>query len=129
MHKRYNKNTNGCRRWYVSLLEITLPPIKTGKKWDSLYVCCDACALLCKGEAYKPFLASLSVGEVRRNNFVRLASSQPISLRVNTLSELSVKICGRVGQTLDELDVKNSDLTTKCTFSLEWSPNTSLLKP
>ena len=127
--EHFDLNTGGRGKWHISPVEITFPPIKTGKKWDSLYVCCSACELSCLGGVYKPVVASLSIGEVKRNNFVRFTSLLPVPLRVNTLSELSVEICGKGGRTFGELDVEKTELNTKCTFLLEWQPNTSLWKP
>ena len=33
--EHFDLNTGGRGKWHISLVEITLPPIKTGKKWDS----------------------------------------------------------------------------------------------
>ena len=111
--------------WHLGLTELTLPPIKSGKKWDSLYVCCSVCELSCIGQTYKPVVTSLSLGEIKRNNFVRLPSVELVPLRVNNLSEITVEICGKEGDLLKELNHQNPEQTSKCTFILQWIPYTS----
>ena len=122
-------DTMGHGRWHLGLAELTLPPIKTGRKWDAIYVCCSACELSCIGRSYKPVVASLSVGEIKRNNFVRFPSVELIPLRVNSLDEVTVEICGKEGETLEELNVVNPELTSKCTFLLQWRAHTNPLQP
>ena len=122
-------DTPGRGRWHLGLVELTLPPIKTGRKWDPIYVCCSACELSCIGPAYKPVVASLSVGEIKRNNFVRFPSVELVPLRVNSLDQLTVEICGKEGETLEELNATNTELASKCTFILQWRAHTNPLQP
>ena len=117
--------TFGRGRWHIGLLELTLPPIKTGRKWDALYVCCSACELSCIGQSYKPVVASLSVGEIKRNNFVRFPSVELVPLRVNSLDEVTVEICGKEGEVFQELNTRNPEHMSKCTFILQWKAYTN----
>ena len=125
----FRMDTMGHGRWHLGLAELTLPPIKTGRKWDAIYVCCSACELSCIGQSYKPVVASLSVGEIKRNNFVRFPSVELIPLRVNSLDEVTIEICGKEGELLKELNVSSPELTSKCTFILQWRPYTNPLQP
>lgn len=127
--EHYNINTGGQGRWYLALLEIALPPLKTGRKWDPLYVCCTACEPSSIGQLYKPVVASLSIGEVKRQNFVRLPSVHPVPLRVNTLSELTVEIYDKDGRIFKDLASKQPDQSSKCTFLLKWLPHRNLWRP
>ena len=113
----------GC--WHLGLVELTLPPIKTGRKWDALYVCCSGCELSCIGQSYRPVVASLSVGEIKRNNFVRFPSVELVPLRVNSLDEVTVEICGKEGEIFQELNTQNPEYTSKCTFILQWRAYTN----
>ena len=125
--EHFRLDTSGRGRWHIGLVELALPPIKTGRKWDAIYVCCSACELSCIGHLYKPVVASLSAGEIKRNNFVRLPSVELVPLRVHSLDEVTVEICGKAGETLKELNNSGPDLTSKCTFILKWQPYTNPL--
>ena len=123
--EHFRLDTSGRGRWHLGLVELTLPPIKTGRKWDPLYVCCTACELSCIGRSYKPVVASLSVGEIKRNNFVRLPTVELVPLRANSLDEVTVEICGKEGELLRELNTRESENSSKCTFILQWRPHTN----
>ena len=127
--EHFRVDTLGRGRWHLGLLELTLPPIKTGRKWDALYVCCSACELSCIGQAYKPVVASLSVGEIKRNNFVRFPSVELVPLRVNSLDQVTVEICGKEGEVFQELNTQNPEHASKCTFILQWRAYTNLQLP
>lgn len=116
--------------WHVALIELSLPTIKTGQKWDGLYICCSACESSCLGKIYKPIVASLSLAEIKRTNWVRFHSLQYVPLRACDLSELAIEICGKDGQPFEELNrVVNPKQYTRCTLSLKWMPNTSPWRP
>lgn len=128
--EHYSLDTGRRGFWSLGLKEVYVPALKTGRRWDRLYLCCDACESSALGALYKPVLATFSVGEIKRNGFVRFQSVCYVPLRVNGLSELRVEICDKAGETLEELNVKaNAAQTTSCTFSLKWMPNSSPWRP
>ena len=100
-HFRLNALGRGQGRWHLGLTDIALPAMKKGRKWDSIYVCCSACEVSCVGQSYKPVVASFSLGEIKRNNFVRFPSVHFVPLRVNNLSEITVEICGSNDDSLE----------------------------
>lgn len=113
-------------KWHIALLEIGLPPFKTNQKSEGIYVCCSACQPSCIGDIYRPVLASLSVGEIKRNNCMRFDPVQYVPLRASSLSELTIEICGKDGEPLEHLhSIQNDALTSRCTLVLKWIPTTS----
>lgn len=117
-------------KWYLGLIELALPPIKRGQKSDRLYVSCSACELSCAGSVYKPIIASFSLGEIKRDSCVRFPSVQYVPLRVTSLSELTLEICGSDHTPLPELDTRdNPRLAARCSLALKWMPNTSPWQP
>lgn len=128
--ENYNLDTGRRGAWYIGLLEIHLPPLKDGKPYDCLYVHCSACETSCIGDTYRPLLATLNYRELKRNNFVRLPSVNFIPLRTQGLSELTISICDKKGDPLEELKTINSpNQTTKCTLILKWMSNISPWRP
>lgn len=128
--EHYSLETGRRGLWCLGLKEIYLPTVKTGRKGDRLLVCCNGCESSAFGEVYKPIVATLSVGEIKRNSFVRYESVCYVPLRVNSLSELGVEICTKDGERLKELNESTgAGQATSCTFILKWSPNSSPWRP
>jgi hypothetical protein len=68
-------------------------------------------------------VASLSVGEIKRNNFVRFSPVQPVPLTVQSLSQLSIRILNSEGKLLEELNAEaGANHFSKYTFVLSWLP-------
>ena len=127
--EHYNLDTQRRGRWYLGLQEIVLPSVRKGNKWDALYVCCQGCETSPLGGMYKPIIASLSLGEIKRNNFTRFSPVHYVPLRVQSLSQLTVEIYCSEGEILEDLKENSRGQATKCTFELKWMKDTSPWRP
>ena len=125
--ERYDLDTHGKGQWFLGLTEITLPPIKSSKKCEPIYVCCRQCETSSIGRFYKPVVASFSVGEIKRNGFVRFSPVHYVPLRVDSLEHLSVELCDCRGEIFRELT--ESGQPSKCSFDLKWTSVTNPWRP
>lgn len=129
--ERYDLNTRGRGSWSLGLTEICLPQVTGVKNWESIYVLCSVCQSSALGERYKPVLASLCVGEVKKQNFVRIPSVTYVPLRVNSLSEITVNISGFNGELvkIQETNGNGEVYSTTCTVDLKWMKDIDLWRP
>ena len=127
--ERYELNTNGRGKWFIGLTEITLPIVKSSRKWEAIYVCCQQCEYSVVGQIYKPIVASFSVGEIKRNNFTRFSPVHYVPLKVDNLDQINVEICHSNGEVIEELHNGVKDSVTKCVFDLQWQIGTSPWRP
>lgn len=117
-------------KWYLGLIELALPAIKRGQKADRLYVSCSACELSCVGNSYRPIIAAFSLGEIKRDSCIRFPSVQYVPLRVTSVSELTLEVCGSDHRPLPELNTRdNPRQAARCSLALKWMPNTSPWQP
>lgn len=115
-----NDNASVRGRWYLGLLEITLPPISSSShKWDILYVLCPDVEGAVIGSTYSPILRSIALGEIRRHHYARFESVLYLPLRVADLANISIELSNSAGEVFPDL-AEETKHSTHCTLELIW---------
>lgn len=107
-------------RWFLGLVEITLPPIdSSAQKWDLLYIMCPHVEGVAVGSSYKPLLRAIPQGEIRRHNYARFDSVLHVPLRVADLANISIEVRNSSGELRPELATETKH-SSSCILELIW---------
>lgn len=115
-----NENASSRGRWYLGLVEITIPPITSSTtKWDIIYIVCPHVEGVVLGPTYAPVLRSIAAGEIRRHHYVRFQSVLYVPLRIADIANISIELRNSEGEVLPDL-AQEIEHSTYCTLDLIW---------